>query len=195
MPFQAASFWGWRALAAGLLALGWQSGALAAYRQMLRLAPCDLHASSSAAHILGQMGRRREAIRILERALEVHASHATSWFDLAYLLESEGRLTESEPAFRSAVALDPAMDRACYGLALVLMREDRLEEAVLALEQTTRLQPLSPYGWFQLGKVHARRGDDDSVLKVIHHLRGFEPQVAGRLAQECGLGQLSASQP
>lgn len=185
-------YWSWRALATSLLALGWQGGALAALQKILSLFPCDLHASASAAHILGQTGGRPEAIRILERALAVHAGHAASWFNLAYLLEAEGRLTDSEPAFRSAVALDPAMDRAWYGLGLLLMREDRLGEAVQALEQTTRLQPLSPYGWFQLGKVHARRKDDESVLRVIRHLRGFEPQVAKRLAQECGLGKTLA---
>ncbi len=182
-----AAYWALRALAKSLLMLGWPGGALAIFRQILRRAPRDLHASGSAAHVLGQMGQRSEAIRLLKDALTSHASHAATWFNLAYLLEADGRGNESEPAFRSALALDPAMDRAWYGLALVLMREDRLDEATHALEETTRLQPLSPYGWYQLGKLQSQRGHDDLALKVIRHLRSFEPRVAARLALECGL--------
>lgn len=186
-----AAYWALRVLAKGVLVMGWPWGALAVFRRMLRVAPRDLHASGSAAHLLGQMGRHAEAISLLKDALAVHADHAATWFNLAYLLEADGREDQSEPAFRSALALDPAMDRAWYGLALVLMREDRLDEAVQALEETTRLQPLSPYGWFQLGMVHARQGQSDSVFKVIRHLRGFEPRVAARLAQECGLDSVA----
>lgn len=181
------TYWSLRLLAKGLLVLGWQGGALHLFQHMLRRAPCDLHASASAAHLLGQTGRRAEAISLLQRAVSVHAGHAATWFNLAYLLEAEGREDASEPAFRAALALDPAMDRAWYGLSLVMMREDRLDEAVKALKETTRLQPLSPYGWYQLGKVHARQGEEENALTVIRHLRGFEPRVAARLAQECGL--------
>lgn len=187
-----ATYWALRVLAKGVLVLGWPWGALQVFTRMLRLVPRDLHASGSAAHLLGQMGRRTQAISILKDAVAVHEDHAATWFNLAYLLEADGRVKQSEPAFRAALALDPTMDRAWYGLALVLMREDRLDEAVQALKETTRLQPLSPYGWYQLGIVHARQGQSDNVLKVVHHLRGFEPRVAARLAQECGLDSGSA---
>ncbi len=193
MGKEGASYWALRALAKALLVLGWQGGALAVFQRILHGRPQDLHASGSAAHLLGQAGRWPEAIRLLKAAVAVHASHAATWFNLAYMLEADGRETESEPVFRTALALDPAMDRAWYGLALVLMREDRLDEAAQALEETTRLQPLSPYGWYQLGKVRAQQGQDDSALQVIRHLRSFEPRVAARLAQECGLESAGAT--
>lgn len=189
------AYWVLRALAISLLALGWQQGALAVLKKMRRLAPFDLYASGSAAHLLGQMNRRADAISMLQATLAAHPGHAATWFNLAYLLEAEGRMHESEPAFRSAVALDSKLDRAWYGLALVLVREERFDEAVHALEHTTRLQPLSPYGWYQLGKLHARCGHDELALKVIRHLRGFEPRVAQRLAQECGLVNALAGRP
>jgi hypothetical protein len=59
----------------------------------------------------------------------------------------------------------PKLDRAWYGLGLVLIRLGRHDEAVKALERTTKLQPMSPYGWYQLARVHmdrqARRGAQD----------------------------------
>ncbi len=192
---KSAGYWWRRLLATGLLAMGWPQGALFFYMQMLRLIPHELHASGSAAHVLAQLGRRAEAIHLLETAVAVHPGDAASWFNLAYLLEAQGRTQDSEPAFRAALALEPDMDRAWYGLAILLMREDRLAEAVLALEETTRLQPLSPYGWYQLAKVHVRGGQEQLALKVIRHLRGFEPRVAARLAEETGLTAALAGRP
>jgi predicted Zn-dependent protease len=106
------------------------------------------------------------------------------------MFESTARHAESEPAFRAALAIAPDMDEAWYGLAMLLVREERLDEAVAALEHTTRLQPLSPHGWYQLGKTHAKLAQSEQALAVIRHLRSFEPQVANRLASEIGLSDL-----
>jgi cytochrome c-type biogenesis protein CcmH/NrfG len=105
-------------------------------------------------------------------------------------LETTARHAESEPAFRSALSIKPEMDEAWYGLAMLLVREERLDEAVTALEHTTRLQPLSPHGWYQLGKTHAKLAQTEQALDVIRRLRRFEPQVATRLASEIGLSGL-----
>ena len=79
------------------------------------------------------------------------------------------------------------MDRAWYGLALVLIRERRLDEAVQTLKKNTELQPMSPFGWYQLARVHVDRQDPDAALKIIRHLKRFEPKVANQLERETGL--------
>ena len=79
------------------------------------------------------------------------------------------------------------MDRAWYGLALVLIHERRFDEAVLALKKNTELQPMSPFGWYQLARVHVDRQEPDEAMKIIRHLKGFEPKVAAQLERETGL--------
>ena len=79
------------------------------------------------------------------------------------------------------------MDRAWYGLALLLIRERRFDEAVVALKKNTELQPMSPFGWYQLARVHVDRQDPDEAVKVIRHLKRFEPKVAAQLERETGL--------
>ena len=83
--------------------------------------------------------------------------------------------------------LDPKLDRAWYGLGLALIRLKRLDEAVQALKRNTELQPMSPYGWYQLARVHVDRQQPDEAAKIIRHLEGFEPKVAAQLARETGL--------
>ena len=79
------------------------------------------------------------------------------------------------------------MDRAWYGLALVLIRGRRFEEAVIALKKNTELQPMSPFGWYQLARVHVDRQQPEEAVKIIRHLNGFEPKVAAQLERETGL--------
>ena len=79
------------------------------------------------------------------------------------------------------------MDRAWYGLALCRIREGRWDDAVVALKRNTELQPMSPYGWYQLARLHASRDNGAEALKIIRHLRGFEPKVAAQLERETGL--------
>jgi hypothetical protein len=58
---------------------------------------------------------------------------------------------------------------------------------VKALERNTKLQPMSPYGWYQLARVHMDRQSPDEARKIIRHLKGFEPKVAAQLERETGL--------
>ena len=56
-----------------------------------------------------------------------------------------------------------------------------------ALKRNTELQPMSPYGWYQLARVHMDRHEPEEARKIIRHLQGFEPKVAAQLQRETGL--------
>jgi tetratricopeptide (TPR) repeat protein len=112
---------------------------------------------------------------------------AAAWFNLGYVLETDGQWQPALDAFARACELDPQMDRAWYGQGLVLIRLQRFDEAAAALRRNTELQPMSPYGWYQLARVHIDRQAPDEAVKIIRHLRGFEPKVAAQLERETGL--------
>ncbi len=46
---------------------------------------------------------------------------------------------------------------------------------------------MSPYGWYQLARVHFDRQEPEETRKIIRHLKGFEPKVAAQLERETGL--------
>jgi tetratricopeptide (TPR) repeat protein len=177
-----------RLKAMALLTIGMSDAAEAAFTDMLARWPDDAYALASRAHVRAQAGRRSHAIADQQRLVEVHPQRsAADWFNLAYLLEEADRHVEAEPAFRRALELDPKLDRAWYGLGLNLIRLGRLDEAVAALKRNTELQPMSPYGWYQLARVQFDRQQPDEAVKIIRHLKGFEPKVAEQLVRETGL--------
>ena len=69
----------------------------------------------------------------------------------------------------------------------MLIRLQRFEEAIAALERNTELQPMSPYGWYQLARIHVDRKQPEEAVKIIRRLKGFEPKVAAQLERETGL--------
>jgi len=79
------------------------------------------------------------------------------------------------------------LDMALYGLGLVLIQQQRFEEAIKALKRNTQLQPMSPYAWYQLARVHMDRQQPEEAVKIIRHLKGFEPKFAAQLERETGL--------
>ncbi|MFY7863554.1 tetratricopeptide repeat protein [Roseateles sp.] len=158
------------------------------FDEMLADWPGDAYALASRAHLRSSRGAKTQAINDLKALVTTHPRRsAGDWFNLAYLLEAEGRLDEAEAAFRQAVELDSKLDRAWYGLGLCLIRMQRFEEAVAALKRNTELQPMSPYGWYQLARVHVDRQKPDEARRIIAHLKGFEPKVAAQLERETGL--------
>ena len=171
------------------LALGQDARAMQVFGAMLAQQPDDAYALASRAHHLAQAGRRDAAIADLQTLVAAHPQRsAADWFNLAFLLEAADRPADAAAAFRRAIALDAKLDRAWYGLGLALIRLGQPDEAVQALKRNTELQPMSPYGWYQLARLHASRQDGGAeAVKIIRHLRGFEPKVAAQLERETGL--------
>lgn len=130
--------------------------------------------------------RWREALALMTRAAERKPGDAEIVFNRAYLMQQLNDHHGAIEAFRAALSANPDHDRALYGLALSLIALRRLDEAVAPLERNTKLQPMSPYGWYQLGRVQFDRGKPDKTEAIIAHLAKFEPKVAAQLARETG---------
>lgn len=189
MNGQGFGYWRLKLRAITWLVLGRLEAAEGEFTEMLHRWPQDAYALASRAHVRAQLRRRSEAIEDARALVAAHPKRsAADWFNLAYLLEDAGDIHKAELAFREAVALDPKLDRAWYGLGLTLIRQQRFDEAVSALKRNTELQPMSPYGWYQLARVHMDRHEPDETRKIIRHLKGFEPKVAAQLERETGLG-------
>jgi tetratricopeptide (TPR) repeat protein len=174
--------------AMALLMLGRRRAAITMFDAMLRRWPNDAYALASRAHLHAELRQHELALADAERLCEHHPDRqAADWFNLAFLRDAANRHTDAEAAFRRALALDPKLDRAWYGLGLSLIRQGRLDEAVDALKRNTELQPMSPFGWYQLARVHANRSEPEKARKIIAHLQRFEPKVAAQLQRETGL--------
>jgi tetratricopeptide (TPR) repeat protein len=175
----------WRAI--GCLVLGQKKMGITAFEEMLVCYPNDSYVMMSLAHLYAEVGSKHDAILLYKQLVNQEKANASTWFNLGFMQEDAKQFEDAEHSFRKALSLDEDLDRAWYGLGLVLIQLNRLEEAVIALKRNTKLQPMSPYAWYQLARIHLDRHEPDEALKIIQHLKGFEPKVAAQLERETGL--------
>ena len=179
--------WYWNQVAAWCVLFRRRDVALDCYRRMLLQDPDDALALASLGFQLAQQGRKREALAMFDRVAAIKTRDAETQFDRGFLLQELNDHDAAIAAFRLALAITPDHDRALYGLALSLIATRRPEEAVAPLQRNTKLQPMSPYGWYQLARVHHELGHADETQKIVDRLARFEPNVARQLARETGL--------
>ena len=180
-------YWFLKLRAMACLVFGQTRPALLTFDEMLRRWPADVYALGSRAHLHAQAQRVELALADSARLVEIQPDNAHVWFNRGYLFELDQRWEEALQAFTRATQLSPKLDRAWYGQGLVLIRLQRFDEAIAALKRNTELQPMSPYGWYQLARVHVDHHDPEAAVKIIRHLKGFEPKVAAQLERETGL--------
>ena len=140
-----------------------------------------------------KLGRREDALADARALVAAHPRRsAGDWFNLGF--PARGRpIVSTKPRRRSAarVELDPKLDRAWYGLGLALIRQRRFDEAVAALKRNTELQPMSPYGWYQLARVHMDRHEPEEARKIIRHLKGSSPRWPRNSSARPGLAAMT----
>ena len=175
----------WRAKA--LLFLGMREAAKGVFLEMAKRWPDDVLALNSLAYDAIQSRHPAIALDYYARVLKLQPQVSNAHFNHAFVAEELGHTDVAEQGFRAALQIEEKMDRAWYGLGLVLVRQGRLDEALDALKRNTKLQPMNPFGWYQMARVHVDLQQPEEARAVILHLKGFEPKVAAQLERETGL--------
>lgn len=175
----------WRAKA--FLFLGMRASAKGVFLELVKRWPDDVLALNSLAYDAIQSQHPAIALDYYARVLKLQPQVSNAHFNHAFVAEEMGQSEVAEQGFRAALRIEEKMDRAWYGLGLALVRQGRLSEALDALKRNTTLQPMSPFGWYQMARVHVDLQQPEEARAVIRHLKGFEPKVAAQLERETGL--------
>lgn len=170
--------------AAVALIFGAKASACALYERIVLLYPGDTKALSSVGNLRMQAGDSAGAVEIFSDLVRRQPDDANAWFNLGYVHEKRDELEPAEHCMREAMRANAKHDRAWYGLALVLIRKGELAAAVSALEQNILLQPMSPYGYYQLGMTLHHLGRVDESRRIAERLRQFEPKYAATLERD-----------
>jgi tetratricopeptide (TPR) repeat protein len=95
----------------------------------------------SLATALQRQGRLDEAVKALDKAVQLKPDDAGAWANLAALLQEAKRSSEALLCFEHCLKLDPGHLEAAWGSALLLHQLGRLEEALARFDLCEALQP------------------------------------------------------
>jgi len=117
------------------------------------------------AAVLGQTGRKSEAVDVNQTAVALSPQDAEAHNNLANTLQKLGRLEEAEVSFRQAIALKPNFAEAHSNLGNTLKVLGRLEEAEASYTQAIVLKPDFALAHSNLAMTLIALGMRESALK------------------------------
>ena len=91
--------------------------------------------------LLGQTGRKAEALKANQKAVELAPQEAATHHNLGITQQELGRLGEAEASLRQSIALKPNFAEAHYNLGITLKTLGRLEEAEASYRQAMGFKP------------------------------------------------------
>lgn len=172
------SLLGWEYLARALRALGREAEARAAFARTHQGAQRDSFLHVSAALRLIDLGRTREALELVRRALAGRPASA----GLADLIVVEsrallvlGRAPEARAAADAAVAADPELADARYQRAFVALALGDPRPAENDLRAALELEPRHLQALKALAVLRFRLGDPDEARRLLERARELAP--------------------
>ena len=169
----------WLRLSQAYLSAGKAEPALAAAERALTLQPASGDALLWKGQALAALGRRKESIEVLKVALTREPkAPAFAWFPLAYNYYEVGLFAESIAAYREVLRLEPKNQYASDQLAVALKDAGRLDEAMAMFETARVERPQDPFGWRQVGYVHAIRAKPELAIPALERALELDPKQA-----------------
>ena len=144
-------------LANAMNACGDVDGAIAAYREAIRLKPQYPQAFYNLGIALADKGLYDDAIEAYRDALRLKADYPAALSNLGVLLNDRGRSDEAIACYRRAIELDPAYADAHTNLGTALKDQGLIEAALASYDRAIELSPRSPL-------LHSNR-----VLALSYH--------------------------
>jgi superkiller protein 3 len=162
-------------LAMALHANAFHDEARAAYQRAMQRQPEEFRWPYLLAVLEIAKGRNAEALRLLERAVELRQDYAPAWTRLGQMRGSTGQRQAAKAAYERALKLEPGHPHATAELALMLGEEGRWDEAVPLLIAAAERYPHVSTVHRLLVNAYSALGQEELI--EWHEGRGAEIQI------------------
>jgi tetratricopeptide (TPR) repeat protein len=148
------------------------------YDQSLNLDPLHPDALHLRGVIAMQTGDPDMAVRLIERAIQIHSTNAGYHANLAQARLAQRRVDAALDAFRTAARLDPRNPQYAAGTASCLAQQGHLVEAEAQLRKVAQDHPDYALAWLNLGNAVLEQRRPHEALEFCLRAAKLEPQSA-----------------
>jgi Flp pilus assembly protein TadD len=165
-------------LGAALYTLKDLDGAIAAYRESLRLDPHYAAAHSNLGLVLTFKGNLDGAIAELQEALRLVPHYVAAHLNLGVALRRKGNLKGAIAQFQEALRLDPNDATAHDSLGEALNASGDRDGAMAEIQEALRLDPEHASAHNNLGMMLGNKGDIDGAFPHFREAARLDPTLA-----------------
>lgn len=167
----------WCNRGASLAALGRDGEALDCYRKAIQLDPSLGKPWHNMAHLLCEQQQFEEALRCLDRAVEL-APTVETWNDKGIVLQGLRRFDEALGCFDAAIQLNPELSVPWRNRGCLLDSLDRRGEAEACFRSALARDPLDSTTWVRLGNLLGREERLPEAASCFRRLTEIDPDNA-----------------
>ncbi len=153
-------------------------GAIAEYRQVLRLKPDYAEAHYDLGRALARKGDSEGAIAEFREAIRLKPGLAHAHYDLGVALAKKGDADGAAAELREALRLKPDNAGALYTLGKMLEDKGDLDAAIEEFRKALRLEPDYPVAHYGLGTALYSKGDLDGAIAEYRQAIRLKPDWA-----------------
>lgn len=116
---------------------------------------------------LAELGKFREALECLDRALELDRNDPEIWINRGAMFAQLERYDEELDAYDHALELNPNYSEAWYNKSIILVSKGRVQEAIECLDQLLRIDHADAGAWYQKGALLLDQSNFTEALKCF----------------------------
>jgi tetratricopeptide (TPR) repeat protein len=124
---------------------------------------------------LARQNHFREALNLLQQALEKNSQNAFAYSQQAKIFFSMHQLAEARQAIDRALALQPYQPDFLYVSGILFAAEGKLDEALAAFERVTQVNPKEADAFFEIGKIHLQQNNRSAAVEAFGKAVALDP--------------------
>lgn len=138
------------------------------YKFTLKYEPDHYDSLSNLAAVYQNLGRSQDALKLLERAINLFPTDPILLNNLAFTLVHQGRTRKAAEYYRKALELTPNHPLLLYNLSVCLTRKGNWQEGIELLNQLTHIDPNHSAGWALLGNIYDQIDQFDTAIDCFN---------------------------
>jgi Flp pilus assembly protein TadD len=127
---------------------------------------------------LRSLGRTKEAIQHVRRAIELRPDYPEALYNLGIALTQDGAYDEAGEALTRALEMNPANAHVHNSMGIVRMNQTRWEDALMSFLQAIRLKADLPSAHFNAGNALVELRRTEEALAAFHEAVRLDPKFA-----------------
>ena len=155
--------------------LSYWSDSESIYKYMLESAPNEVILHNNLANILSGNGKTEEAIKHLEKSLELKSDSAEVYNNLGDVMCNIGRVDEGIEYYKKAIDLNPQLAAAHYNLAIALAQYGKTDEAINEYKKAIEIRPENLDTLSNLAYLLAEHSRTDEAIAYYEKTLAIEP--------------------
>jgi len=124
---------------------------------------------------LARQNKLREALDLLQQALEKDPKNGSAYSQQAKILFSMRQSAEAREAINRALAIQPYQPDFLYVSGILFAADGKLDDALSAFEKVTRVNPREADAFFEIGKIRLQQGDRPAAIQAFAKAAALDP--------------------